>query len=97
MKFENKTSDHDHDTYITTPEFNELTGENFAARLKQKNLASKSDIANFVKGTDFDNKLKHVTSNKNQLKELWKEVKAISIKRSTKDLISKFSILKGAK
>ena len=76
---------------------NELTGENFAARFKQKNLASQSDIANFVKGTDFDNKLKHVTSNKNQLKELSKEVKAISIKRSTKDLIRKFSILNGAK
>ena len=62
MKFENKTSDHDHDTYITTTEFNELTGENFAARLKQKNLASKSDIANFVKGTDFiSGKLENLT------------------------------------
>ena len=30
----------------------------FTARLKQANLASKSDIANFVKDTDFDNKLK---------------------------------------
>ena len=30
---------------------------NFAARLKQANLASKRDIANFVKKTDFDNKL----------------------------------------
>ena len=31
--------------------------ENFAARLKQANLASKSDIANFVNKLDFDNKL----------------------------------------
>ena len=31
--------------------------ENFAATLKQANLASKSDIANFVNKVDFDNKL----------------------------------------
>ena len=65
---EKKISDHDHDKYITTPEFNKLTVENFAARLAQANLASKSDIANFVKKTDFDDKLKNlnkkVTSNK---------------------------------
>ena len=49
-----KITDHDHDKYITTPEFNKLTLENFAARLAQANLASKSDIADFVKKTDFD-------------------------------------------
>ena len=65
-EIENKVStDHDHDKYITTQEFNNLTSENFTAKLKQTNLASKSDIANFVKKTDFDNKLKDVTSNKN--------------------------------
>ena len=37
-----------HDKYITTPEFNKLTAENFAARLKQANLVTK---------TGFDNKL----------------------------------------
>ena len=34
--------------YVTTQEFNKLIAENFAARLKQANLVSK---------TDFDNKL----------------------------------------
>ena len=43
----------DHAEYITTEEFNKLTAENFAARLKQANLVSK---------TDFDNKL--ITFNK---------------------------------
>ena len=38
----------DHVTYITTLEFNKLTAENFAARMKQANSVSK---------TDFDNKL----------------------------------------
>ena len=37
-----------------------LTAENFTARLKQANLASKSDIANFVKKIDFDDKLKNL-------------------------------------
>ena len=65
---ENKiTADHDHDKYITNKE---LTLKNFSARPKQANLASKSDIANFVKTTDFDNKLKSVTSNRNELNEL---------------------------
>ena len=48
-------SGQDHDKYITTPEFNKLTAENFAA-----NLASKSDTADFIKETDFDNKLKNL-------------------------------------
>ena len=67
-EIEKKITDHDHDKYITTPEFNKLTAENFAARLAQANLASKNDIAALVKKTDFDDKLKNlnkkVTSNK---------------------------------
>ena len=35
-----------------------LTSENFTARLARGNLASKSDIANFVKKTGFDDKPK---------------------------------------
>ena len=42
----NKVSDNS--KYITTQEFNNLTAESFAARLKQANLVIK---------TDFDNKL----------------------------------------
>ena len=38
-----------HGKYVTTPEFNKLTTETFAARLVQTNLASKNDIASFVK------------------------------------------------
>ena len=45
---ENKIADLNHDKYVTTPEFNKLTSENFAARLKQANLARKSDIANLI-------------------------------------------------
>ena len=53
--------------------------EIFTARIKQANLASKVDIANFVKNI------------------LSKKVKATSAKELTKDLISRFSILNGAK
>ena len=35
-----------------------LTAKYFAARLAQQNLANKSDIANVIKKTDFDDKLK---------------------------------------
>ena len=39
----------DHIKYITTLEFNKLTAKSFAARLAPANLASKNDIATFVK------------------------------------------------
>ena len=50
-----------------------------------------------MKKTDIDNKLRNVTSNKNELNELSKKVKAISTIRLTKGLINKFSIRNGAK
>ena len=53
---EKKINYHDHSNkYFTTQEFNKLTKENFTARLKQENLATKADIANFVRETDFVN------------------------------------------
>ena len=59
-----------HDKYITTPEFNKLTAESFAARLKQADLVNK---------TDFDNKRasfnKRITSNKIKHLEVRKETK----------------------
>ena len=58
-----KITDHSHDKYITTPEFNKFIAEIFDLRLKRANLARKSDIANFVKKTNFDIKLKYATSN----------------------------------
>ena len=39
----------------------------FAARLKQANLESKIDIANFVNKSDFHNRVKNTISNKNEL------------------------------
>ena len=79
-----KTTDHNHDNYITTPEFTKITAEIFDFILTQVHLLSKSDIANFVNGRDFDNKLKDVTLNKNELNELSKKVKSNIIERINK-------------
>ena len=47
-EIENKLNNHNHDKYITTPEFNTLAANVFNARLAQANLITK---------TDFDAKL----------------------------------------
>ena len=65
-----KIKDHNHEKYISAPEFNKSTSRNFAARLKQVNLVTK--IA-------FDNKLKsfnkRITSNKKTTFRSWKEAR----------------------
>ena len=85
---EKKITDHNHDKYIAAPEISKAAAESFVLRLKQQNLAGISDIANFVKKIDFDNKLKDFTWNKNGLNKLSTQVKPISTKILTKDLIS---------
>ena len=45
-------------TYITIQDFNKLTSDNFKARLKGVKLATKNDIADFVKNTNLDDKQK---------------------------------------
>ena len=47
---EKEITDHDHDKYITSAEFNKLTTQNFKARLAHADLVTK---------TEFDTKLKH--------------------------------------
>ena len=70
---ENKISDNSE--YITTQEFNKLTAENFAARLKEADLVSK---------TGFDNKLtsfnKRITSNKTKYLEVQKKLDSLITK-----------------
>ena len=50
-EIENKLTDHNHDKYITTPEFNTLAEDVFNARLSQADLITK---------TDFDAKLSSI-------------------------------------
>ena len=43
-ELEKKLTDHNHDIYITTPEFNTLAADVFNARLAQANLVTKTDF-----------------------------------------------------
>ena len=64
----------DHDKYITTSEFNKLTTENFAARLAQANLVTKTDFDNKLTGFNKRNnssKTKHLLT-ENEFKKLQK-------------------------
>ena len=61
---ERKIIDHDHAKYITTQG---LTADSFTARLKQVNLSSKNDIAEFVKRQVLM-KIKKI-SNKSRIKK----------------------------
>ena len=74
----------DNSKYIITQEFNKWMVENFAARLKQANLVSK---------TDFDNKLanfnRRTTSNKVKYLEVQKKV---GLQKKLKVVIKKLSI-----
>ena len=83
------TTDHDHDKYITTQEFNKLKSEDISVWLSQANLATKNDIVHFVK--------KKMNFVENQSNELSEKVTAISTKGLTTDLINKFCVLNGAK
>ena len=62
-EIENKLNNHNHDKYITTPDFNKLAANVFNARLARANL---------VKKTDFDSKLSNLNReiNKNKADHL---------------------------
>ena len=74
-EIEKKPTDHNHDKYVTTPEFNKLIGENFAARLKQANLVTKADSGDELKSLKYKintkKKQKNIYSLKMSLKS-WK-------------------------
>ena len=93
---------------ITNQEFNKLTSKNFDARLKLANLASKNDIADFVKGADFDDKLKKLFKNvalkktkhvivQNELYKLSEKFKLTSTKGLAKSLINNYIIANSGK
>ena len=71
---ENKINDHDHAEYTNTQEFNKPISENITARLPQTNLTRKNDIANFVKKTDCDDKLKDLNK-----KVTWNKTKYVLV------------------
>ena len=71
-ELEKKLTDHNHDKYVTTPEFNTLAADVFNARLAQANLITK---------TDFDTKLsslnRKITLNKSKYLLVENELKKL--------------------
>ena len=72
LKLKKKLTDHNHDKYITTPEFNTLAASVFNARLAQANLITKTDfnakLSSLNRKID-SNKTKHLLV-ENELKKL---------------------------
>ena len=60
-ELEKKVTDHNHDKYITTPEFNTLAADVFNARLTQANLITKTDF-----DAELSNFNRKITSNKSK-------------------------------
>ena len=54
-EIKNKLTDHNHDKYITIPEFNPLAADVFNARLTQANLVSKTNFDNTI--SSLNNKI----------------------------------------
>ena len=63
VKLKKKITNSNHNKYITTPEFNKLTAETFAAKLRQENSVTKTDFHDNPKNLNkkiISNKTKHV-------------------------------------
>ena len=62
-EIENKVNNHNHDKYITAPQFNTSAANDFNARLSQANLITKTDFDNSVSSINnkiAENKTKQV-------------------------------------
>ena len=71
-ELEKKITDHSHDKYITTPEFNTLAADVFNSRLAQANLMTKTDFdakLSSLNRKSTANKAKHLLV-ENELKRL---------------------------
>ena len=62
-EIEKKLTDHNHDKYIATPEFNTLAVDVFNVRLAQANLVAKTDFdakLSILNRKTTSNKIKHL-------------------------------------
>ena len=71
-EIENKLNNHNHDKYITTPEFNTLAADVFNARLAQGNLVTKTDFDNKVSSLDSK-----IAANKTKNESIENEIKKL--------------------
>ena len=71
-EIENKLDNHNHDKYITTPEFNALAADLFHARLARANLVRKTNFDNTA--SSLNNK---IAANKTKNESIENEIKRI--------------------
>ena len=71
-EIENKLNNHNHDKYITTPEFNTLGADVFNARLKQANLVTKTDFDNSISSLNNE-----IAANKTKNESIENEIKRL--------------------
>ena len=72
-EIENKLNDHNHDKYITTPEFNSLATNVFNASLAQVNLITKTNFDTTVSSLDSK-----IAGNKTKIKSIEDELKKLN-------------------
>ena len=51
MSLKKKLTDHNHDKYITTPQFNNLAADDFNVRLAQANLITRTELLHINQNT----------------------------------------------
>ena len=71
-ELEKKLTDHNHDKCISSKKFNKLTAENFATRLAQANLITKTDFDNCQNCQVLTKKLLQIKQDIYSLKMSWK-------------------------
>ena len=71
-EIEKQLTNHNHDKYITTPEFNTLAASVFNARLAKANLVTKTDFDNKI--SSFDSK---IAANKTKDESIENETKKL--------------------
>ena len=91
-EIEKKLTNHNHDKYITTPEFNTLAADVFNARLARANLVTKTDFDNsaqvlIVKSQQIKRKMSLLKTNLKSSKYL---IQALSeVKVTLKNMVHK--------
>ena len=76
-EIENKLNNHNHDKYITTPEFNTLAADVFNARLARIYLVSKTVFDNTV--SSLDSKIAENKTKNKSIENEFKKLKAFDL------------------
>ena len=76
-EIENKPNNHNHDKYITTPEFHTLAADVFHARLAPENLVSKVIFDNYV--SRLDSKIAANETKKESIENEFKKLKTLDL------------------